>query len=40
MIPKKAAYMDDGTLERVLKVVDPGIIKMKARNVACVLTSF
>ena len=36
MIPNKEAYMDDETWEKVLKVVAPGIIKMKVINVACV----
>ena len=31
-----ASYMDDCTWENVVKVVSPGIIKMKVGNVACV----
>ena len=34
VIPDKAAYMDDKTWERVVKVVAPGIRKMKVSNVA------
>ena len=37
VIPKKSAYMDDEIWENVLKVVDPGIRKIKVSNVACVL---
>ena len=36
VIPNKAAYMDDETWEKVVKVVAPGIRKMKVSNVACV----
>ena len=36
MILKKAAYMDDDTWEKVMKVVAPGIRKMKVSNVPCV----
>ena len=35
VIPKKSAYMDDETWAKVVKVVDPGIRKMKVSNVAC-----
>ena len=34
VIPKKSAYMDDETWEKVVKVVAPGIRKMTVRNVA------
>ena len=34
--PKKAAYMDDETWAKVVKVVAPGIRKMAVRNVAFV----
>ena len=34
VIPNKAAYMDDKTWEKVVKVVAPGIRKMAVRNVA------
>ena len=34
VIPKKAAYMDDETWAKVVKVVDPGIRKMAVINVA------
>ena len=34
VIPNKAAYMDDETWSKVVKVVAPGIQKMAARNVA------
>ena len=37
MIPNKATYMDDETWVKVVKVVAPGIRKMKVSNVACVL---
>ena len=37
VIPNKASYMDDETWEKVLKVVAPGIRKMRVSNVACVL---
>ena len=36
VIPNKAAYMDDGTWAKVVKVGAPGIRKMKVSNVACV----
>ena len=36
VIPNKAAYMDDETWEKVVKVVSPGIRKMEVRNVAFV----
>ena len=36
MIPNKAAYTDDETWEKVIKVVAPGIIKIKVINVSCV----
>ena len=32
VIPNKAAYMDDETWEKVVKVVAPGIRKMAVRN--------
>ena len=32
--PNKSAYMDDNTWEKVVKVVAPGIRKMKVINVA------
>ena len=35
LIPKKASYMDDDIWAKVLKVVDPGIRKMKVSNVDC-----
>ena len=34
VITNKVEYMDDETWEKVVKVVSPGIRKMKARNVA------
>ena len=37
VIPNKAAYMDDETWEKVMKVVTPGIIKIKVSNVDYVL---
>ena len=37
VIPNKAAYMNDETWAKVVKVISPGIIKMKVSNVACVL---
>ena len=36
VIPKKAAYMDDKTWAKVVKVLSPGIIKMAVRNVTFV----
>ena len=36
MIPNKAAYMDDKTWVKEVKVVVPGIRKMEVRNVAFV----
>ena len=36
VIPNKAEYMDDETLQKVLKVLDPGIRKTKVINIACV----
>ena len=36
VIPNKAAYMDEKTWAKVVKVVDPGIRKMAASNVAFV----
>ena len=36
VIPKKSAYMDDDTWAKVVKVVAPGIRKMKVSNIACV----
>ena len=36
IIPNKAAYMDDGTWTKVVKVISPGIRKMKVSNVACI----
>ena len=38
MIPNKSAYMDDNTWAKLVKVVDPGIIKMKVINFVCVLS--
>ena len=38
VIPNKAAYMNDETWENLVKVVAPGIIRMKVSNVACVFT--
>ena len=35
VITKKIAYMDDKTWAKVVKVVAPGIRKMKVSNVAC-----
>ena len=37
MITNKAAYMDDETWVKSVKVVAPGISKMKVINIACVL---
>ena len=36
VIPNKAAYMDDETWAKLVKMVAPGIRKMKVSNVACV----
>ena len=36
VIPNKVAYMDDETWMKVVKVVAPGIRKIKVSNVACV----
>ena len=36
VVPNKAAYMDDETWEKVMKLVAPGIIKMKVINGDCV----
>ena len=36
VIPNKAEYMYDETWVKVVKVVAPGIRKMKVSNVACV----
>ena len=36
VIPNKAAYMDDETCEKVVKMVDPGIRKMAVNNVSFV----
>ena len=36
LIPNKAAYMDDETWAKLVKMVAPGIRKMKVSNVACV----
>ena len=36
VIPNKAAYMDDKTWAKVVKLVAPGIRKMKVINVACI----
>ena len=36
VIPKKASKMDDETWEKLVKVVAPGIRKMKVINFACV----
>ena len=35
-ITNKSAYMDDETWVKVVKVVSPGIRKMKVSNAACV----
>ena len=37
VIPKKSAYMDDDTWEKVVKVVAPEIIDIKVSNFSCVL---
>ena len=37
VIPNESACMDDETLAKVMKVVSPGIRKIKVSNVACVL---
>ena len=36
-ISNKASYMDDETWAKVVKLIAPGIRKMKVSNVACVL---
>ena len=36
VIQKKAAYMDDETWAKVVKVLTPGIRKMKLINVTCI----
>ena len=36
VIPNKATYMDDETWAKVVKVVAPGIRKIKVSNAACV----
>ena len=36
VIPKKSAYMDYETWEKVVKVLARGIRKIKVSNVACV----
>ena len=36
VIPNKAAYMDDKTWVKVVKLVAPGIRKIKVINVSCV----
>ena len=36
VIPDKAAYVDDETWDKVVKVVAPGIRKIKASNGACI----
>ena len=36
VIPKKAAYMDDETWSKLVKVVAPGIRKIKVSNFACI----
>ena len=36
LIPNKAAYLDDETWAKVIKVVAPGIRKMKVSNVTCI----
>ena len=36
MIPNKSSYMDDETWVKVMKVVAPGIRKIRVSNVACV----
>ena len=38
VIQNKATYVDDETWEKVVKLVAPGIRKIKVSNVACVLT--
>ena len=38
MIPNKAAYIDDETWSKLVKVVAPAIRKTKLRNVAYVLS--
>ena len=35
VIPSKVEYMDDETWSKVVKVVAPGIRKIKVSNVAC-----
>ena len=40
VIPNKAAYMDDETWEKVMKVVAPGIRKMAVINVSFVCSVF
>ena len=35
VIPNKTAYMDDETWSKVVKVVAPGIKKIKVGNLAC-----
>ena len=35
VISKKSAYVDDETWEKVVKLVAPGIRKIKVSNVAC-----
>ena len=40
VIPNKAAYMDDETWAKVVKVVAPGIRKMAVRNVAFVCSIY
>ena len=37
VIPIREAYMDDETWVKVVKLVAPGIRKIKVSNVACVL---
>ena len=39
VIPNKAAYMDDETWVKVVKLVAPGIIKMAVSNVAFVCSN-
>ena len=36
VIPNKSEYMDDENWEKVVKVVAPGIRKMRVSNFACV----
>ena len=38
VIPKKAAYMDDETWSKLVKVIAPGIREMAVRNVAFIFS--